>query len=89
MKYLKKTCALTLSAVMVLGVATTGNVSCAASSVEKEETVYVNQNAEGSVEEVTVSSWLKNVTGTGDVEDVSNLEDIKNVKGGGDIYPRS
>ena len=41
----------------------------------------MNQDATGGVEEVTVSNWLKNVTGTGDVEDVSNLKDIKNVKG--------
>lgn len=82
MRYLKKTCAITLSAAMVLGLAATaGNVSYAATNVEKEETVYVNQNAEGNVEEVTVSNWLKNVTGTGNVEDVSNLNDIKNVKG--------
>ena len=82
MRYLKKTCAITMSAAMVLGLAATaGNVSYAASNVEKEETVYVNQDATGSVEEVTVSNWLKNVTGTSDVEDVSNLKDIKNVKG--------
>ena len=82
MRYLKKTCAITMSAAMVLGLAATaGNVSYAATNVEKEETVYVNQDAAGSVEEVTVSNWLKNVTGTGDVEDVSNLNDIKNVKG--------
>lgn len=82
MRYLKKTCAITMSAAMVLGLAATaGNVSYAATNVEKEETVYVNQDATGSVEEVTVSNWLKNVTGTGDVEDVSNLKDIKNVKG--------
>ena len=82
MRYLKKTCAVTLSAAMVLGLAATaGNVSYAATNVEKEETVYVNQDATGSVEEVTVSNWLKNVTGTGNVEDVSNLKDIKNVKG--------
>ena len=82
MRYLKKTCAITMSAAMVLGLAATaGNVSYAATNVEKEETVYVNQDATGGVEEVTVSNWLKNVTGTGDVEDVSNLNDIKNVKG--------
>ncbi len=82
MRYLKKTCAVTLSAAMVLSLAATaGNVSYAASNVEKEETVYVNQDATGNVSEVTVSNWLKNVTGTKNVEDVSNLNDIKNVKG--------
>lgn len=82
MRYLKKTCAVTLSAAMVLSLAATaGNVSYAATNVEKEETVYVNLDSDGTVDEVTVSNWLKNVTGTGDVQDVSNLKDIKNVKG--------
>ena len=82
MRYLKKTCAVTLSAAMVLGLAATaGNVSYAATNVEKEETVYVNLDSDGTVDDVTVSNWLKNVTGTSDVQDVSNLKDIKNVKG--------
>lgn len=82
MRYLKKTCAVTLSAAMVLGLAATaGNVSYAATNVEKEETVYVNLDSDGTVDDVTVSNWLKNVTGTGDVQDISNLKDIKNVKG--------
>ncbi len=82
MRYLKKTCAVTLSAAMVLGLAATvGDVSYAATNVEKEETVYVNLDSDGTVDDVTVSNWLKNVTGTGDVQDVSNLKDIKNVKG--------
>lgn len=82
MRYFKKTCAVTLSAAMVLGLAATaGNVSYAATNVEKEETVYVNLDSDGTVDDVTVSNWLKNVTGTGDVQDVSNLKDIKNVKG--------
>ncbi|MGN0153371.1 MAG: hypothetical protein ACI4A3_02895 [Lachnospiraceae bacterium] len=82
MKYLKKTCAITLSAAMVMSLAAgAGNVSYAAENIEKEETVYVNQTADGTVDSVTVSDWLKNVTGTGDVSDVSNLKDIKNVKG--------
>lgn len=82
MKYLKKTCAITLSAVMVLGMAVgAGNVSMAAGKIEKEETVYVNQEADGKISEVTVSNWLKNVTGTGDISDVSNLTEIENIKG--------
>ena len=82
MKYLKKTCAVTLSTVMVLGMAVgAGNVSMAAGKIEKEETVYVNQEADGKVSEITVSDWLKNVTGTSDISDVSNLTEIENVKG--------
>lgn len=82
MKYLKKTCAVTLSAAMILGMASgMGTVSSAAANIEKEETVYVNQEADGSVTDITVSDWLKNVTGNGDISDMSKLTDIKNVKG--------
>lgn len=82
MKYLKKTCALTLSAAMAISmVSAAGNVSYAAGNVEKEETVYVNQDANGTVDEITVSDWLKNVAGKEDISDVSNLTDIENVKG--------
>ena len=48
----------------------------------KEETVYVNADASGNTDEITVSNWLKN---SGDVSgkltDKSTLNDIKNVKG--------
>lgn len=48
----------------------------------KEETVYVNADAVGNTDEITVSNWLKN---SGDVSgkltDKSTLNDIKNVKG--------
>ena len=50
--------------------------------MRKEESVYVNADANGNKESVTVSTWLKNsgdVSGT--VKDKSNLKDIKNVKG--------
>lgn len=50
-------------------------------SGEKSETVYVKAKADGSVEEITVSNWLKNME-TGDVlEDYSTLKEIKNVEG--------
>ena len=82
MRYLKKTCAVTLSAAMILSMASgMGTVSHASGSVEKEETVYVNLKADGTVKDITVSDWLKNITGNGDVSDVSNLTDIENVKG--------
>ena len=48
---------------------------------EKEETVYVNAAADGSVEKVTVSEWLKNTRGSAVLEDTSSLENIYNVKG--------
>lgn len=52
------------------------------STVSKEESVYVNADANGNKESVTVSTWLKNSGDvSGSVKDKSNLKDIKNVKG--------
>lgn len=82
MRTMKKMSAALLSAAMVFGLmAGNGTVSFAAEKVEKEETVYVNQRADGTVNEITVSDWLKNVTGKTDISDVSDLTDIQNVKG--------
>ena len=50
--------------------------------VYKEETVYVNADATGNSDEVTVSDWLKNSgSGSGNLTDESILKEIKNVKG--------
>lgn len=51
------------------------------SDVEKEETVYVNADANGNVKNITVSSWLKNGTGADELTDVTTLTDVVNVKG--------
>ena len=52
------------------------------STVSKEETVYINANADGSVRDITVSDWLKNSGDTdSELKDSSDLENIKNVKG--------
>ena len=52
-----------------------------AASVSKEETVYVNADASGNKESVTVSSWLKNAGSEKELKDSSDLQDIVNVKG--------
>ena len=53
-----------------------------ADAVYKEETVYVNADATGTIDEVTVSNWLKNSGSvSGSLTDASTLKDIKNVKG--------
>ena len=50
--------------------------------VYKEETVYVNADATGNSDEVTVSDWLKNSGSvSGNLTDESILKEIKNVKG--------
>lgn len=53
-----------------------------ADAVYKEETVYVNADATGTIDEITVSNWLKNSGSvSGSLTDASTLKDIKNVKG--------
>lgn len=53
-----------------------------ADAVYKEEAVYVNADATGTIDEVTVSNWLKNSGSvSGSLTDASTLKDIKNVKG--------
>lgn len=47
----------------------------------KDETVYVLSDADGGVQRIIVSDWLKNASGSGALRDVSDLTDIENVKG--------
>ena len=47
----------------------------------KEETVYVMTDANGAVDEVVVSNWLKNADNSKTLKDTTNLKDIVNVKG--------
>ena len=47
----------------------------------KDETVYVLTNADGSVQKVIVSDWLKNVLGETAIQDVTGLENVENIKG--------
>ncbi|MCI8626153.1 MAG: hypothetical protein HFI40_07750 [Lachnospiraceae bacterium] len=48
---------------------------------EKAETVYVLADANGSAEQVLVSSWLKNTSGAENLLDCAELENLMNVKG--------
>ena len=63
---------------MVMGVSP---VLAANTDISKEETVYVNANADGSEDQITVSNWLKNAGTEKNLQDESELKDIKNVKG--------
>ena len=51
------------------------------SDADKEETVYVIADANGTAQEILVDEWLKNPDGADVISDVSALQDIKNVKG--------
>ncbi len=48
---------------------------------DKDETVYVIANADGSAAKVIVSDRLENRDGKKEIEDISDLKNIKNVKG--------
>lgn len=48
---------------------------------EKDETVYVLAGADGSVEKIIVSDWIKNSVANAKLNDKSELTNIENVKG--------
>ena len=47
----------------------------------KDETVYVIAKADGSVQKVIVSDWIKNALGSKTLDDKTALTDVVNVKG--------
>ena len=49
--------------------------------VSKDETVYVLAGADGTVQKIIVSDWLRNSLGNATVSDQSELTDVVNVKG--------
>lgn len=65
----------------VLEQALNGQVRSHSSQTGKEETVYVLADAQGGVDQVIVSNWVKNGEGSSTLADVSDLYDIENVKG--------
>ena len=60
---------------------TTAVHSASGGQNSKEETVYVLANADGSVQKIIVSDWLKNPAGANFINDISELDGIENVKG--------
>ena len=66
---------------LVLEQALNGQVRSHSSQTGKEETVYVLADAQGSINQVIVSNWVKNGEGSNMLSDVSDLYDIENVKG--------
>lgn len=47
----------------------------------KDETVYVLAGADGSVQKIIVSDWIKNALESDTISDRSDLTDIENIKG--------
>lgn len=56
------------------------SVSFSTEGVDKEETVYVIADANGTVTKTIVSDWLKNKEGSDTIRDKTDLRDIENVK---------
>lgn len=56
--------------------------SAAQAESSKDETVYVLAAADGTVQKIIVSDWIKNTAGSDAVADRSDLTNIENVKGG-------
>ena len=52
-----------------------------AAAPEKDETVYVLAGADGSVQKIIVSDWIKNTLESATLTDSSELSDVENVKG--------
>lgn len=50
-------------------------------NIGKEENVYVLSDAEGKINKVIVSGWLKNPENKKQLTDISDLDNISNVKG--------
>ena len=77
-KHTSRAFAILMSAMMAVGIAMP--VKCRRrkkipTKVDKSETVYVNANADGSVDKITVSDWLKNHGSSDALEDFSNLDE--------------
>lgn len=71
-----------LSAALILSLVLSNSSFIEAKKVSKQESVYVNTGADGTVSQVTVGNWLKGAGQVnGNVTDKSNLTNIKNVKG--------
>ena len=82
-KYLTKSVAATISALLLLGCA--APAFAADATVEKKETSYLILNADGSVQEQITSDWLHSDDGFDAVTDESVLSDIQNLKS--DVMP--
>ncbi|SCZ80850.1 hypothetical protein [Pseudobutyrivibrio xylanivorans] len=57
------------------------NIASAESTADKVETVYVTADANGAVNDVIVSEWLKNDEAAAALDDTTELKNIVNVKG--------
>lgn len=59
---------------------TTTQITAQGDVADKDETVYVLAGADGSVQKVIVSGWLKNTQKLDYVSDFTNVKDLANIK---------
>lgn len=71
--------------VQTAGNATQAVYTAKAGSLKKTETVYVNLQNDGKVQNISVSDWLHTDVGQVCVDDISDLKNIQNVKS--DVSP--
>ena len=86
LSFVKKSIALGLAATMTVVTCISQvpqkiEAATANDGVTKEENVYVIADAQGTVNQVIVSDWLKNENNSAVIVDKSNLDNIQNVKG--------
>ncbi len=71
-----------ICAVLVLSMVISNSSFVSAKKISKQESVYVNAAADGSVSKITVSDWLQGAdAASGTIRDISDLQNITNVKG--------
>lgn len=71
-----------ISALLIVSLIIGNSSFVEAKKISKQESVYVNAGADGSVSKITVADWLQGSDGmSGTIADSSTLENITNVKG--------
>lgn len=81
-KKIKRIKQCTISALLVLSMIICNSSFVEAKKISKQESVYVNAGADGSVSKITVADWLQGSdAASGTIRDNSTLQNITNVKG--------
>lgn len=81
-KKIKRIKQCTISALLVLSMIICNSSFVEAKKISKQESVYVNAGADGSVSKITVADWLQGSdAASGKISDSSTLQNITNVKG--------
>ena len=81
MKKMKRIRQCMICAVLILSMVICNSSFVEAKKISKQESVYVNAEADGSISKITVSDWLQGSdAATGTIQDISDLQNITNVK---------